>query len=699
MPPRSFDRISRKWSCDDIGVALLSGAVILDGPVTIDRQDFLSSVLLVDNGDGTAHIEGTQDPINLELFQGSRRDTLRACLEVGQRIRDLVKNNFRWLEIMEVVDPLILIKDIDVLLKVDEVELSLSGNLPRLRGAFYAPFTELEYESIRLPASRARRISRRATQVLAAHSEDWLKRSGSKIIPSKIESLEKNEIIDIYENRVAARLIDAVRIYLVQLRKEIEKIGELLEDNVNGSFRLTRRLSKLWGNQPPSDELRDATKRRRHRLDSLVLFVDELRDSSLYEGVPRRATVAQPARMTNLLEQDLNYRGVRNLWIEWWKKRGLTETPQDRRRQCGVEAESFFLVSRLVLGHALKGLNLGGIGIDQCDDFDSGCWQLEDNTQIVSSEPFSALIVALPCELQEGSYNEIRKRMAGLRLKASNYSGNAVIILFPGTKSDLSWDDTPLDLDSLCNPLLGGDLTQKLNVWLVPISPLDLKSIERVQRAIRWITMDKSFSDYPPKIQTSEIGKNVFKGKEFEDPNESGTEIWIVEHPAAPKVAEVRAEIAQLIQGLKTKQGGAGRSGISVLENTLVLFDKACTLISRLQVCPTCDANGNLYSRDAKTFEVICRMCSSRWGLRHDAVSNDRIAYLWIGEAVESIPKGPKIGDWVGRDILAEPCQSRLAEYGKEIINPWTGACTGQFQLASGCDRCSKISSTLETGF
>jgi len=693
MPLRSFDRISRKWDEFGAGDTLLSGEVILDGPLVIDRQENKSSILLVDNGDGTTLIEGIQKPINQEIFQGTRRDSLRACSELGQRIRDLEQQNYTWLEIIERVDPIILIKDIDVLLNVDQVELSLSNNKQQLRGAFYAPSTELEFQTIRLPAGRARRISRRATQVLAAHSEDWLKRSGANIIPSKIESLEKNEIINIYENRVAARLIDAVRIHLVQLRNEIEKVEELIEGNLNVHYQFKRRLSELWGNQQPSDKLRDVITRRRKDLDSKVLFIDGLRDKSLYKGVPRRASVAQPARMTNLLENDLNYRGVRNLWIEWWKIRGSLETPQDRRRQRVTEAESFFLVCRLVIGRALRGLKLELLAIEQCDEFDSGCWRLSDTKHIVSTELFSVLVVALPCELQEGSNNEIRKRIEVLRLKAASSSNDPFIILYPGTSSDFGSDETPINFPSLLNPLLDFSSARQLNVWLIPISPLDLKSIERVQRAIRWITMVRSFHEYPPKFQTSEIGKLVFTGEGFRGNNASGTEICLVEHPVERELSAIRPELEHIINGLKTKQRGAGRAEIKILENTLVDFEKACTFISRLQKCPTCPAEGKLNARGAKTFEAQCESCSSRWGLRHDAISDHRVAYLWIGESVEEIPKGSKIADWVGRDILAVPCQSDSAEYGKEVINPWTGTCTGKSQLASRCERCGNLSS------
>jgi hypothetical protein len=76
------------------------------------------------------------------------------------------------------------------------------------------PHTHLEMDAERVPVSKARRLSPKSATYLAAHTEDWEHRTISGVYPKRILSLTNNEYWNIYENRVAARLIDKLRNFL-----------------------------------------------------------------------------------------------------------------------------------------------------------------------------------------------------------------------------------------------------------------------------------------------------------------------------------------------------------------------------------------------------------------------------------------------------------------------------------------------------
>ena len=697
-----FNRLTQSWLEDEPLGEVLSSELVVRGPVVIDRRGFEDSVLLVDNGEGVAAVARDEFKMSVPLFIGDRRDSIHASLDVSKRMNSHRESKHSIAATIQEVDPIILLNNITDLLNQDPIETSLKVNVARLRGVFHSPFSELDYVAERVPAPRAKRISRRAVQVLSAHSEDWLKASGSGVTPRRIEALERDEILDIYENRVAARLIDDVRRHLKRLLEEDQNLQTLLQE-IQGPFRKTMRLASVWGRQTPSEKLREAQLSRHDRIKGLLGLVEEFRDSRLYAGVPRRARVSQPIRVTNLLDQDLNYRGVRRLWVEWWDSRNSRGGPEEFRTNLLNETKAFYDLTWLIVCRAISNVdgfelhgpslesaisfrsNWGSFRLQKRNTFDEGSWELVAES---GGDKDSILVIALACQLLQGTSTDVRSRLNRIVNQIDRNKFKQILICFPGTISDADSYSEIEELASLLNPISSRLVDNSRNIWLVPISPLDIESTERVERVVRWTLLGGSLLQYPVKIQTSKAVCDFVEGMAFASISRNGSALVVSQAMSQKELTRFDSEVNQrvrMLQGQQRSVGAAEAKALGVLSSEL---KSALDRIRLWSVCPICSAGGSLSARSSDTFESTCNICECRWGLRHDARSNDRVPFIWLGDGLAEIPRGSDLSRWLGRDVLAEPCRHAEAEYGTEVINPWTGVCTGLGEFSSECNRC-----------
>lgn len=700
-----FNRFSQTWTFEEPNEELLSSELIIRGPVVVDRTEYKDYVMLVDDGEGIASVLQGEIKVSISLFQGQRRDSLHASLDVSTRLKNLRNSKSSEALVIQDVHPIILLSNISDLLNPNLIETSLETNKAQLRGVFHAPFAELSYVAERVAAPRAKRISRRAVQVLAAHSEDWLKASGSGVTPRRIEALERDEIVDIYENRVAARLIDDVRRHLKRLLEEDSNLQTLLQD-IKGSFRKTERLAVLWARQTPSEELREAQLKRRQRIKGLLGLVEEFRDSRLYVGVPQRAKVSQPIRATNLLKQDLNYRGVSHLWADWWNSRKIDGGSEKQRAKLLDETRAFFNLTWLIISRSLTNLSetdslrtkrfgeiefrshWGSLCLKTINSFDDGSWELIATNKNPEQPISSTLVVSIACQILQGTNGDVRGRVNRILRQVDTKKFQNVLICFPGTMGDVNPYKDVRELGFLLNPIASLGNNHPRNVWLVPISPLDLESSERVERIVRWIVIGQSLLLYPVKVSTSKAVCDFVAGMSFSSVVRNGSDLEVNQILGRKEQVRFQNEIDQRIKALRIQLRSVGVAEAAALETLKSDIRSAFTQIDAWTVCPICGNEGLLEARSSHTFESRCKVCESRWGLRHDASSNDRVPFLWMGEGKADIPSGPEISKWLGRDVLAEPCHHLDSEYGSELINPWTGICTGLGSFTAECSRC-----------
>ena len=117
------------------------------------------------------------------------------------------------------------------------------------------PRTHLRVEVERTPVSRARRSPVQAASYLASHTEDWERPTLSAVIPKRILSVVRDDEYDIYENRVAARLVDNLLAYLAAAdQRGLATPGALRRSACDfsatagtGSHWRQARVFRLWG--------------------------------------------------------------------------------------------------------------------------------------------------------------------------------------------------------------------------------------------------------------------------------------------------------------------------------------------------------------------------------------------------------------------------------------------------------------------
>lgn len=671
----------------------LSGQLFVRGPLSLDRDPTeREEAVVVDAGEPgvVVHVAG-QPAAAIEILQGADPVSLRATTEIAEQLAEFRTLTDRWHELAESVEPVVSTRQIGELLDRAPLEAVLSERMPDLRQVFFEPEAELQFERLRVPVGRARRISRKASQTLAERSEDWLRMSASGVVPHRIESLTRHEVIDIYENRVAARLADAIRLYLVQRLRLLDGLDELVRHEVVGWWRRQDRLTTLWGATFTDDAMKDRVERRRRELEELLGEVERLRDGRLYRGVPLRARVAQPIRLTNLLSDDPHYRQVGALWREWWRSRGQEETPRDRRARREGESDAFYDFTRLLVWRSLLGLgDPTGAGesvsgpwgtIDLVADDLPGCWNLHGTTP--TGPAWQTRIVALPAELVGTSDNESQ---AMLELAIEATEGQAVIVLYAGTGSDVRKLSDAARSTAYLLPL---DRHGERR-WLIPISPLDLEAQDRVDLAIRSITLTQSFMSYPATTGFPSSHHKLLRDVPWIKPAAERNAVVLEAPPRPDELNGLRRDIEATARREETRLAGAGRHDAETLRVCSQRIAELASTYRCFTTCPICGNNAQFEPREARTFECRCPSCGTRWGLRHEASDDARIPYMFVDDDGSTDLVEP--ARWFGRDMVSLPCRSRLREYGAGVIDPQSGRCTEADSIAvHECDRCTSL--------
>ncbi|MBM4293091.1 MAG: hypothetical protein FJ138_18125 [Deltaproteobacteria bacterium] len=141
--------------------------------------------------------------------------------------------------------------------------------------------------------------------------------------PRRVLSLVTEDEWNIYENRVAARLVDHLLKYLGRRVDELNLLNRLLrlgqdysEQVARVGFRVARRVTTLWG-EVFKDETRGMIEENLKWLTGLRDRVLALLDSPLYRHVPRTERVPPALKITNILSNDPNYRQTARLWRLW----------------------------------------------------------------------------------------------------------------------------------------------------------------------------------------------------------------------------------------------------------------------------------------------------------------------------------------------------------------------------------------------
>ena len=208
----------------------------------------------------------------------------------------------------------------------------LEDNIYHLEAIFQDPYTKLNRRIEKVPVSRAKRISNRSNEYLAAHTEDWLNKSLVGFHPSRI--LTEENIVDdnVYENQLLIAFTTRASQYLERRYKHTSFVASFLKDYDNimkkyssgkGWYKLNKRELDLAGKvyYEESGNYKSATSdletigQTRKRLKKLRDNLLRFRKYDLYYTVNSKSTYTIQYHDTNVLVNHKHYRYLKELWF------------------------------------------------------------------------------------------------------------------------------------------------------------------------------------------------------------------------------------------------------------------------------------------------------------------------------------------------------------------------------------------------
>lgn len=642
---------------------------------------------------------------------------------IGDRLDELAKGGATWLEWIYVV-PLVpgISEQVD-LLPLERI-IQDQRNFGALKAICWKPRTHLHVEIERAPVSKARRVPAAAASYLAAHSEDWDRPLLRGILPKRILAEVRQDQVDIYENRVVARLLDNLGAYLnrrIQLLRRLLKVFQEKEDystSIGGTYQRERRMSQLWGESIDANEGRRKAEVALKDLKALKYRLMGLLGSPLYEEVPRRAHVATTLKSTNVLANDQHYRRVAELWREWARTGAMrTQSPAElhaeaQRLSRGLDAFAMLLVVRALdtLGYEPSEA-AGAEPISRETSLSVQGHRLEltvswrpDGTIGVGVGERELTIVALSANLSAGGDERVRESLSRIRSSLDERGSRDLLVLF--LASDDGETSTEMDLlASLHN--VGNDPRHALaGAGCLAVSPWEIGSTERVARALRWFLTSARFLDYPLKVVVPEEARDLIDLREHarwlisvdggtslelrtppQDYEWEALDVASIANAAEAKLQEARAGHQRLTDELREavrrgKTGSLARQKRDAHEEVLRcerIAKASNELAERLRgaharaiallECPTCgrtaDPARDFQPRDRGSFHCECRSCGTTWGTRLCSDGHRYATMLPSGDFVDVVQQGAGWEDKVyGCDIIALPARSSDGQWG-----------------------------------
>ena len=630
-----------------------------------------------------------------------------------------------------------LVPEIASAIQIQPLEKSIKDAIPHLEEICHRPRSYLKMETEKLPVARVQRIAPHAIAYLTSHTEDWECKTFRGIRPKNVLSLVREELLDIYENRVAVRLIDHVLIYLRQRIRDVERLKNELEQVLNFSkeasqsihYRNRTRICRLWGENFDAAPQLNVAKETLNFLQQIKQKLLTLTDTDLYKAIPRGAEVEGTLRNTNILIGDRHYREIAKLWREWskWRSKRSKTVLQlfDFYQQTinGFDAFCCLLCSKVLI----KTERDRGFGYlsdsalpergqsyslqqDSAKESESLNFQwLEDGSIQLESEKLGILkFIPLVAQLAESPDEQTSEQILKLLesvIDQANSQPYRTIILYFGTAQDVSKISPKLRryFNTIGNDLLNSDLNPNSKsdrkLALLPVSPFDILSTERFARAVQWWIYSQKYSAYPIKnVLEFRLSDELLRqlqqsGAMRQSPQNNQL---LVMRPLSPDDRRVfNSNLHSMIKKEEAK-GNSSRGEVIKLRQLENLPESIAQEFESFLTCPTCQAKYSATGFDISfenigndCFTAHCQQCETDWGLQRCGQCQTNYPYIKLSGA------NPEISDrsvgWCdrvfGRDVLAMPCfDDRNLQF---YICSNCGSCGNSSQSSSySCQRC-----------
>ena len=580
------------------------------------------------------------------------------------------------------------------------------------------PQTHIRTEVETVLVSRARKLDRNVYTHLASHTEDWLHRKITGVQPRRVLAQVREEQWDLYENRVAVRLVDHLIQWLLERIREVRRVRddiftplEQCHVNTQGVWRRSHRICELWGEAFEYGLGRAQADQRIQDLEVLIHRMLSLMDSVLYRMVPRQAQAPHPLQMTNLLSNHDHYCGVARLWQAWSKnavKKALSpsELYQDRQQLLS----SYNAWCMLLIVRALNQLEIEPIDNDLDNNIspksiislkDGYSLEWQEYGIIVISKENKPLIRFVPLihALVKAKPNSLKGYITDMVQAVSDIQP-WTIVLHPkvpdGPSADFisTTEVQPPQLDTM-----GA-------IDFIEVSSFSLDSVERISRAIRWVMWVPRFMLYPPQLSSV---PDEYKQRLINNLSYNANYYYLTRNISVQEMAEInkvtidaknacvekKKDHERITNERQTVQGNPSRRAelnnerrdllpvINELEsksNELDNFNEslqiASLVIKDLQTCPICRKQGLIspYQMKNSCFEAKCESCSANWGLRYDSSLNRRVPFILIGTNLPEEYSYQRVDDILGCDVLAVPMVNENGNI--KFISPRIVACS-----------------------
>ncbi|MCF2659270.1 hypothetical protein JQM83_08785 [Parabacteroides distasonis] len=218
-------------------------------------------------------------------------------------------------------------------LEFGDFATQMEEDFKHIEAIFHAPYSKLNRTIEKVPVSRAKRISNRSNQYLAAHTEDWLHKGLVSFRPSRILTEEIISDENVFENQLlialvtrAAHLLERKLRYTRDITEFLIEYSKLIEKHEKSEDcwykKVRRELSlagKVYDEQSGNYKAANADiqivtstmKRLKKLRDSLL----KLRQYDLFYNVDQRLVKSVQYHDTNVLINDQHYRYLKKLWV------------------------------------------------------------------------------------------------------------------------------------------------------------------------------------------------------------------------------------------------------------------------------------------------------------------------------------------------------------------------------------------------
>lgn len=596
---------------------------------------------------------------------------------------------------------------------LEQREKLLREKMPSIARITERFVTRLGEKSELLPVARVKRPARRALERLAGHTEDWAGRTLAGPVPRRALAVTREEDANLYENRMVTELVhpilsSALLARIRKLRRLVSDLADLNPAQHVGTYQRTERLYRFWGGDAlKASETQVHAERTLAVLDELSGWVQALRGSTLSVLLRGKSTGQRSLRQTNVITNDLHYRAAGQVWTAYQLPEVEAETPEVRAERLASRHRTF---DQYAFGLVVRALD--GLGYEPTADVlpaPGGTVDLAGAWGTVTLGLASDGVLTLKCQESTTSFvplidmvgpdddpAEIAERWSSL---ASEVDHATVVVYLAASPSIRSIPDLGLAA-AMCSAA-DDSLTPEPHLTGVPVSPLEVTSLERIARAVGLATRVPMLAAYPPILELGAEPMPLRLVDHLESARIGESNLSPLLHRTGnklalrrPLTAGERTRLNTVVKSLRaaaSRGTGWQRDHGTHISQVLASFDRATMLLAPVLSCPVCSVSADTrrLQRNGDIFTVECQSCGTRWGHERCGSCHSRIPVIEPEqELLNPDVEGP---GWVerifGQDALASPCWSRTAV--KRYICPACRVCPLATEPAgSTCLRC-----------